>query len=108
MSVNYKLVQRKNPLKKDEPAKWYATPNSAKPLAQKALTPDYHRRHRPPDVGRVQRQVGNLKKRNMAGRLHVGRPRPEAGQDGFLSPRGKPCSGMQTSSGRAFPGYAAF
>ena len=38
MSVNYKLVQRKNPLKKDEPAKWYATPNSAKPLAQKALT----------------------------------------------------------------------
>ncbi|MCI6212798.1 hypothetical protein [Bacteroides heparinolyticus] len=38
MSVNYKLVQRKNPLKKDEPAKWYATPNSANPLAQKALT----------------------------------------------------------------------
>ncbi len=38
MSVNYKLVQRKNPLKKDEPAKWYATPNSARPLAQKALT----------------------------------------------------------------------
>ena len=38
MSVNYKLVQRKNPLKKDEPAKCYATPNSAKPLAQKALT----------------------------------------------------------------------
>ncbi|MGI6816762.1 hypothetical protein ACMYZ8_10805 [Bacteroides sp. KG156] len=36
--MNYKLVQRKNPLKKDEPAKWYATPNSAKPLAQKALT----------------------------------------------------------------------
>ena len=38
MSVNYKLVQRKNPLKKEEPAKWYATPNSAKPLTQKALT----------------------------------------------------------------------
>ncbi|RRD88835.1 hypothetical protein EII33_11230 [Bacteroides heparinolyticus] len=38
MSVNYKLVQRKNPLKKDEPAKWYATPNSAKPLSPKALT----------------------------------------------------------------------
>ena len=37
MSVNYKLVQRKNPLKKDEPAKWYATPNSAKPLSPKAL-----------------------------------------------------------------------
>ena len=38
MRENYKLLQRKNPLKKDEPAKWYATPNSAKPLAQKALT----------------------------------------------------------------------
>ena len=38
MSVNYKLVQKKNPQKKSEPAKWYATPNSAKPLAQKALT----------------------------------------------------------------------
>jgi len=38
MSVNYKLVQKKNPLKKDEPAKWYAVPNSARPLAQKALT----------------------------------------------------------------------
>ena len=38
MSVNYKLVQRKNPLKKEEPAKWYATPNSAKPLSPKALT----------------------------------------------------------------------
>ncbi|WP_315085581.1 hypothetical protein [Bacteroides heparinolyticus] len=36
--MNYKLVQRKNPLKKDEPAKWYATPNSAKPLSPKALT----------------------------------------------------------------------
>lgn len=38
MSVNYKLVQKKNPMKKDEPAKWYAVPNSAKPLAQKAMT----------------------------------------------------------------------
>ena len=38
MSVNYKLVRKKNPQKKSEPAKWYATPNSAKPLAQKALT----------------------------------------------------------------------
>ena len=38
MSVNYKLVRKKNPQKKNEPAKWYATPNSAKPLAQKALT----------------------------------------------------------------------
>lgn len=38
MSVNYKLVQKKNPQKKEEPAKWYAVPNSAKPLAQKALT----------------------------------------------------------------------
>ena len=32
------MVQRKNPLKKNEPAKWYATPNSAKPLAQKVMT----------------------------------------------------------------------
>ena len=31
-------MQRKNPLKKNEPAKWYATPNSAKPLAQKVMT----------------------------------------------------------------------
>ncbi|AVM51614.1 hypothetical protein C3V43_05590 [Bacteroides heparinolyticus] len=38
MSTSYKLVQRKNPLKKNEPAKWYATPNSAKPLAQKVMT----------------------------------------------------------------------
>ena len=38
MSVNYKLIQRKHPQKKDEPAKWYAVPNSARPLAQKALT----------------------------------------------------------------------
>ena len=38
MSVNYKLVQKKNPQKKSEPAKWYATPNSAKPLAQKVMT----------------------------------------------------------------------
>ncbi|MCI6213035.1 hypothetical protein [Bacteroides heparinolyticus] len=38
MSVNYKLVKKKNPLKKNDPAKWYATPNSARPLAQKAMT----------------------------------------------------------------------
>ncbi len=38
MSVNYKLVQKKHPTKKSEPAKWYAVPNSARPLAQKALT----------------------------------------------------------------------
>ncbi|VFB13087.1 DNA-binding protein [Bacteroides heparinolyticus] len=38
MSVNYKLVKKKNPLKKDDPAKWYAVPNSARPLAQKAMT----------------------------------------------------------------------
>ncbi|MGI6815812.1 hypothetical protein ACFX5L_10735 [Bacteroides sp. KG123] len=38
MSVNYKLIKRKHPQKKDEPAKWYAVPNSARPLAQKAMT----------------------------------------------------------------------
>ncbi|WP_373718579.1 HU family DNA-binding protein [Bacteroides heparinolyticus] len=38
MSINYKLVQKKHPTKKSEPAKWYAVPNSARPLAQKALT----------------------------------------------------------------------
>lgn len=35
--AKYKLILRKNPLKKDEPAKWYATPNSEKPLSGKAL-----------------------------------------------------------------------
>ena len=38
MSASYKLIQKKHPQKKDEPAKWYAVPNSAKPLAQKAMT----------------------------------------------------------------------
>ena len=38
MSVKYKLLQKKNPMKKNDPAKWYAIPNSDKPLAQKALT----------------------------------------------------------------------
>ncbi len=38
MSVNYKLVQKKNPLKKEASAKWYAIPNSARPLSQKAMT----------------------------------------------------------------------
>ncbi len=38
MSINYKLVQKKHPTKKSEPMKWYAVPNSARPLAQKALT----------------------------------------------------------------------
>ena len=38
MSLKYKLLQKKNPMKKDDPAKWYAVPNSEKPLTQKALT----------------------------------------------------------------------
>ncbi|MGP1537910.1 HU family DNA-binding protein [Bacteroides heparinolyticus] len=38
MSIKYKLAKKKNPMKKDDPAKWYAIPNSEKPLAQKALT----------------------------------------------------------------------
>ena len=38
MSFSYKLVQKKHPMKKNEPAKWYAVPNSARPLSQKALT----------------------------------------------------------------------
>lgn len=38
MSASYKLIQKKHPQKKDEPAKWYAVPNSSKPLAQKAMT----------------------------------------------------------------------
>src|SRR3712207_3073889 len=38
MSVKYKLLQKKNPMKKNDPTKWYAIPNSDKPLAQKALT----------------------------------------------------------------------
>lgn len=38
MSVKYKLLQKKNPMKKDAPAKWYAIPNSSKSLTQKALT----------------------------------------------------------------------
>ena len=38
MSISYKLVQKKHPMKKNDPAKWYAVPNSAKPLSPKALT----------------------------------------------------------------------
>ena len=38
MSISYKLVQKKHPMKKNEPAKWYAVPNSARPLSPKALT----------------------------------------------------------------------
>ena len=38
MSISYKWVQKKHPMKKDEPAKWYAVPNSARPLPPKALT----------------------------------------------------------------------
>ncbi|TCO91238.1 putative histone-like DNA-binding protein [Bacteroides heparinolyticus] len=38
MSISYKLVQKKHPTKKSEPVKWYAVPNSSRPLEQKALT----------------------------------------------------------------------
>ncbi|TXJ62177.1 hypothetical protein ETF27_05755 [Prevotella brunnea] len=38
MTVSYKLVKRKNPQKKGDPAKWYATPNSSRPLPPKAMT----------------------------------------------------------------------
>ncbi len=36
--AKYKLIQKKNPQKKDEPAKWYATPSSEAPLSGKAMT----------------------------------------------------------------------
>ena len=36
--AKYKLIQKKNPQKKDEPAKWYATPSSETPLSGKAMT----------------------------------------------------------------------
>lgn len=38
MSASYKLVKRVNPMKRDEPGKWYATPNSNPPLTGKAMT----------------------------------------------------------------------
>lgn len=36
--AKYKLIKRTNPLKKDQPAKWHATPNSETPLTGKAMT----------------------------------------------------------------------
>ena len=36
--AKYKLIKRTNPLKKDAPPKWYATPNSESPLSGKAKT----------------------------------------------------------------------
>ncbi len=36
--AKYKLILKKNPLKKEEPAKWYATPKSETPLSGKAMT----------------------------------------------------------------------
>ena len=36
--AKYKLIKRTNPLKKDAPPKWYATPNSESPLSGKAMT----------------------------------------------------------------------
>lgn len=35
---NFKLIQRANPLKKDAPRKWYASPLTNKPLELKAMT----------------------------------------------------------------------
>lgn len=35
---NYKLIQRANPLKKDAPKKWYASPLTNKPLELKVMT----------------------------------------------------------------------
>lgn len=36
--AKYKLIKRTNPLKKADPAKWYATPKSESPLTGKAMT----------------------------------------------------------------------
>ena len=36
--AKYKLIKRTNPLKKDAPPKWYATPKSESPLSGKAMT----------------------------------------------------------------------
>lgn len=36
--AKYKLIKRTNPLKKDQPAKWHATPNSETALSGKAMT----------------------------------------------------------------------
>lgn len=36
--AKYKLIRKKNPQKKNEPAKWYATPCSETPLSGKAMT----------------------------------------------------------------------
>lgn len=38
MSANYNLVKKVNPQKKEDPSKWYATPNSGEPLSGRALT----------------------------------------------------------------------
>ncbi len=38
MSARYKLSKRPHPLKKNEPPKWYASPNSNEPLTGKAMT----------------------------------------------------------------------
>lgn len=37
MSCKYKLVQRKNPQAPEEPKKWYATPNSSRPLSEREM-----------------------------------------------------------------------
>lgn len=37
MALSYKLVKRKNPQEPEAAKKWYATPNSAKPLSEREL-----------------------------------------------------------------------
>ncbi len=36
--MKYKLIKRGNPQKKEEPKKWYATPNSEKAMSEKEMT----------------------------------------------------------------------
>lgn len=36
--AKYKLIKKVNPLKRDDPPKWYATPKSEAPLSGKAMT----------------------------------------------------------------------
>ena len=38
MGTPYTLQQRKNPQKRDEPAKWYAVPKSGTPVSEKVMT----------------------------------------------------------------------
>ena len=38
MAVNYKLVQKRNPVKPEDPKKWYAVPKSATAQTGKQMT----------------------------------------------------------------------